>query len=339
MSYRACFARWIEVWEVDKLTGERIQLNTDLTDIYKDHNDISVSIQKSITSNPDTANIEIYNHRILEKMYSERLLFFKNFFEKDYEIDVIQWYQPIHDDNPELCQVIYSGDLDDIYANEDSSNTDQALVLTSTAGRRASIRTRVNKKYPAGTTYLAIVQDMFTFFNPSYQLTVLDDPLGKLAKALPKPRRFHRKVVDVLNDIARDLEMTWGFAENPWVITNPLASSGPKTAYFVDKRSIFDISGIHGEGPHVCNYQTGKKGRVGYTKSQFTFNHLYDHPLNIGTSVAVSDAGTMKDVGFFIGRVNRISISDTDMHIECAYVEDGLAVIERDKKHAGALVL
>lgn len=337
--YRECFSQQIVVWEVDKNTGQRLDIELDLTALYRDSNDVSTNIQKSITSNPDTADIEIFNHHILEQMYSDKLGFFRRFFEKDYEVDVLLWYEQPHESDPNFAQAIYSGDLDDLYAREDSSNTDQALVLKSTAGRRASLRTRVNKKYPAGTPYLAIVQDMFSFFNPGYQLTVLDDPLGKLNKTLPKPRTYHRKVIDVLNDIARDLEMTWGFGENPWTIGNSTTALGPKTAYFVDKRSVFDLSGIHGTNPHECNGSTAKKGRIGYTKSQFTFNHLYDHPLNIGAAVAVSDFGTMKDGVEFFGRVNRLSISNTDMHLECAYLEDGLAVIERDKKHAGALVL
>jgi hypothetical protein len=349
---RFSFSQWVEFWEVDDI-GQRIGRNQDLTDWYNNHNDINIAINKSITSNADTCTIDIWNHRIIEQMYRDKKVFFDRFFEKDYEIDVMQWYECGHADiDDKFVQCIYSGDFDDIYVKDDSSITDQALSINSTAGRRASIRTVLNKKYPAGTAYLAIVQDIFTLFQPGYELTQLDDPNNKLSKTLPRARTYHRKAVDVLNDIARDLEMTWGFAENPWTLaqrriggSDPTTGNDPKHCYFVDKISVFDISGIHGAVYQECDGSTGKLGRIGYTKSQFTFEHLYDPPLNIGMPVEVSDFGTMNhpaDIATaFRGRVNRMSINNHTVHLECAYInpDTGYAVVENDKKHAGALVL
>lgn len=349
MINRFSFSQWFELWEVDKLTGERLLINQDFTDWFNDHNDISISISKSITSNGDTATVEIWNHRIIEQMYAEKLAFFDRFFKKQYEVDIMQWYECGHADRDDAhVQCIFSGDLDDISIRDDTSVSDQALSITATSGKRAALRVIANKKYSAGITYRDVVIDIFQMFAPGYELAVLDDPFGKLNKRLPRARTYHEKAADVLNGIARDLEMTWGFAENPWRLserriggTDPTTGFKPKHAYFVDKASVFDISGLHGSTPIACNGSTGKLGRIGYTKSQFTFSHLYDPPLNIGMPVAVSDFGTMKDGVEFIGRVNRLNISNDTVQIEAAYIdpETGLAILDEDKSHSGALVL
>lgn len=351
MSKRLSFAQWLEVWEVDD-NGRRIQVNHDFTDLFSNYsdtdaqNDTQITVNKSITSNPDTASVTIQNHRILEKMYRDKYYFFEEFHKKNYEIDLLFFYNCGHLENQkQYAHCFYSGDFDDIYVKPDRSITDQSIEIRSTAGLRASIRTIVNKKYPAGTTYKTIVEDVFSHYF-DYELTVLDDPKGKLNKALPRARTYHKKASDILNDIARDLEMTWGFDSNPWTvemallgqITNP--GQRDKHAYFVDKCSVFDVTQLHGTAPFNINGSTGKDGRIGYTKSQFTFDHRYDHPLNIGMAVNVSDYGTMNEGTEFLGRVNRISVNNSSCHVEAAYIgDDGLAIVEYDKKHAGALVL
>lgn len=343
------FSQWVEVWEVDKATGARIAIVDELTDWFYDHNDVSISVEKSITSNSDTATIEVWNHRILERMYAEKLGFFKAFFKKQYEVDIMQWYECGQADIADsYVQCIFSGDLEDIYAKDDSSITDQALTFSATSGQRIATRAVLNKKYSAGIKYREVVEDIFDSMNPAYKLTVLDDPFNKLDKPLKRARTFHTKSVEALNDIARDLEMTWGLSENPWRLserriggTNPATGFNPKHAFFVDKTSVYDVTGVHGTGFIECNGSTGKLGKIGYTKSQFTFSHLYDPRLNVGMPVAVSDFGTMKDGVEFNGRINRLSINNNEVQVEAAYIDPatGRAIIEEDKTHTGARVL
>ena len=348
-THRFSFSQWVEVWRLDN-NGFKVEREEEITNWFNQHNDVSISIDKSITSNGDTASISIYNHQILEAMYRQKYGFLKRFFEHDYEVDIMQWYEKGHADIDDYhVQCIFTGDLDDLSIKEESSNTDQALELKCTSGKRVSTRTLINKKYSSGISYRAVVEDIFRLL-PNYELTVLDDPLNKLNKPLKRARTYHGKAIDALNDIARDLEMTWGFDANPWLLAHrrsdstdpqPQTISAPKHCYFVDKVSVFDVLGVNGKGAHVVNGSTGRTGRIGYTKSQFTFSHLYDPVLNIGMSVNASDFGTMNEATEFIGSINRMSINNNMMSLECQYIDPstGLAVIEEDKKNTGALVL
>ena len=185
------FYQAIRVVETDKFSNRvaSTDLITGLSDTYYDSLTCDISIEKSITSNSDTANIRIYNHPILEQMYSEKRAFFERMNEKFYEIDIFQWYDctigdftnPNRAETLQKVQCIYTGDLTDITADESDSITDQSLSLSLVSGSRASIRTIVNKKYAAGTTYLAVVNDLLSMYT-AYSITVLDDPLGKLNK-------------------------------------------------------------------------------------------------------------------------------------------------------------
>ena len=345
--FRYHFQIWVELWEVDDLGNRFTPANDSITAQFNGTQDVDVSIDKSISSNLDSAQITIHNHIALEKMYSQKLIFFQEFFKKDYEIDILMFHRcPHFTDSPQSAQCIFSGDLDDIYASGDGSITDQSLVLNLTAGKRASVRSIVNTKYPAGTSYLDIVIDLFTFFG-GYDLTLIDDPLNKLSKITPKPRTVHGKVSDILNDIARDMDMTWGFDSNPWTLgerraggTDGTTGFNRKRCYWVDKKSVFDVLGVNGVGAHNLNGSTGKIGRIGYTKSQFTLSHIYDPVVNIGMSINASDFGTMNEAVDFLGRVTRMNVNNDIMSLESSYIgDDGLAVINFDKKHTGGWVL
>lgn len=337
---------WFEVWELDNL-GNRIIKNEELTDWFSHHNDIDFSVEKSITSNADTANITVYNHRILEQMYSEKYMFFKKFHEKDYEVDLMYWKEcgdANVDDLGSHVHCIFSGDLDNIYPSSNGSIKDQSVSFDLTAGRRASTRTITNKKYPAGTPYRVIVQDLFSHF-VGYNLSVLDDPLGKLNKTTLKSRTFDGKTSTLLNSIATDLEMTWSFDSTPWLLSDRrIGGTGnttlpPKNCYWVDKTSVFDVAGVNGIGPHNVNGSTGKRGRIGYSKDQITFETSTDPILNIGLLVNVSDYGTMNDAVDFQGRINRMSINNDSTSIEASYYDNGKVILEFDKKNAGAFIL
>lgn len=346
-NYRFGHSYWVETWEIND-QGIRVAPVDDLTDWYYDHNDITIQIQKSITSNNDTASVEVKNHRVLEKMYAQKYYFFENFFKKNYEVDLMIWQESGDADAPDggaHVHCIFSGSLTDIYANEDSSITDQSLVLKLNAGQFTSLRSITNRTFPAGITYLQVVTDLFQDLL-GYELVVIDDPFNKLQKALPKPRTYHGKTFTLLDSIATDLEMTFGLDSTPWLLSDRRIGGtgntlvGEKHAYFVDKRSLFDVAGVNGIGPHFVNGSTGKLGRIGYTKSQVTFSHLTDPVLNIGMLVNVSDYGTMNDAIDFRCRVNRLSISNDITQLEASFVgEDGLAVLEENKSNSGGMVL
>lgn len=318
----------------------------DVSDVYYDSYHVDVNIQKSITSNSDTASVVIHNHPMLEQMYADKRNFFTSLNENSYEVDILLAYLCEENPNDEesFPRCIFTGDLDDVVVNGDSSITDQSVGLNLTSGRHSSIRTVINKKYPAGTTYLAVVQDAFSKFL-GFDAPLISDPLGKLNKTLLRPRTVHIKASELLNNIARDLEMTWGFDAAKWINTTTASGENAlKACYFVDKESVFDPLGYYGAGPHYCDGSTGKIGRIGYTKSQFSFTHSVDTVLNIGVEVHASDFGTMNfpdDIqNAFKGRVNRMSISDDVCTLDATYIGDnGRAIIEHDKKNAGAWVL
>ena len=337
---------WMDLWELDD-NGLRVQQVEQFSDFYYDQLNIDFNIQKSITSNLDTATIKIYNHKVLEEMYRDKYLFFQKFNEKDYEVDLMTWRicDDTLQDNFDHIHCIFSGDLINLYPAMDGNITDQALSISCVAGKRASTRTITNKKYPAGTTYLTVVQDLMGQF-VGYNQSVLDDPLFKLNKTLPKPRTFHGKTVTLLNSIATDLEMTWGFDSSPWTLAYRLATGTgtvplpPKNMYWVDKTSVFDVAGVNGIGPHNCNGSTGKRGRIGFTKDQITFEHATDPILNIGLIVNVSDFGTMKDANDFTGRINRLNITNDSTQVEASFMDDfGNVILEQDKSNSGGFVL
>ena len=360
MTYRTQFHQALVIVEVDEL-GNRLNptanpsLIHELTDIYYDSYDVDIRIEKSITSNLDTATITIHNHPILEQMYDQKKAFFDNMNEKFYEVDIFQYYHCNTDNEVtrERNQCIFTGDLVDLSVTESSEITDQALNLSLVAGQRASLRTIVNKAYTSAQIYDNVIADLLDQFT-GYDLTVVDDPFNKLFKNLPKTRTVHKKVSEVLDDICRDLEMTWGFDAARYNINT--TTSGylkSKGLYFVDKASVFDslpsedpADFNNGVGPHELAASTGKIGRIGYAKSQFTLTHLTDPALNIGRSVRASDYGTLNAASdlntgdAFFGRINRMSINNNTTYIECTYIdEDGNAIIENDKKNSGSLIL
>lgn len=342
--YRSEFGVWMEFIEVNPDTGIRMNSLNEFTDGWYDQLDVDVSIDKSITSNSDTATITVNNHPILEDMYRNKKAFFEGFNAKVFEVDIMLWY----DNDPDTARTnhcIFSGNVDEMMTPQSSSITDQQLVINAVGGKRESVRTITNKRYPSGMTYRQVVEDIFQQF-PSYNLTVLDDPLGKLNKPIKRPRTYHTKAVEILDDIARDLEMTWGFDCNPWTVGQRFAGGGfpnqhleAKHAYFVDKSSIFDVLGLYGNGGQAMNGSTGKLGRIGYGKSTITFEHLTDDRLNIGMNALVSDYGTMNDGVEFSTRVDRLSINNNQTNIEATYVVGGKAVIEENKDNSGALKL
>lgn len=339
---------WFELWELDDL-GNRVLKNDDFSDWFSNHNVIDYNIQKSITSNQDTASITIQNHRLIEEMYKDKYFFFKRFHEKDYEVDLMHWHQcqdAEADDGGTHVHCMFSGDLENLYPAGSDSITDQALSFDMVAGKRTAIRSITNKSYPAGTPYRVIVQDLFGTF-VGYNLSVLDDPFNKLAKTLLKPRTFHGKTETLLNSIATDLEMTWGFDASPWLLSDRrIDGAGTsnfniplKNAYWVDKKSVFDVAARNGIGPRILNGSTNKQGRIGYSKDQITVTHGSDPMLNIGILIQVSDYGTMNEANDFTARVNRMSINNETTTLEASYYVDGQVILEEDKRNAGSFVL
>lgn len=361
------FAGWLEVNERSD-EGQLIKRWTefDANLILDNSFTFSFSLEKSLTSTGDTATISITNHPALEEMYREKKAYFDQFRDKHLEISILLYYEYPHVILfPEKANCIFTGDLVDIFAGENSNTNDQTLTFKATAGYNASLRAEVNKSYAAGTTYRDVVTDLFTFFNPyGHSLDVIDDPNNKLGKRLPRERSYHTKVSEALNDIAKDLDMIWSFDSNPWtyhergpvgiypgIPSNPAAINNTKRSWWADKISVFDVTGLHantgqerpirGINGLEVNGATGHLGLIGYTKSQFTFSKLFDMSVNVGMPVFASDVGARDQYVEFIGRVNRVSINNEIMQVECSYIDPDteLAVLEKDGKNTGALLL
>lgn len=341
------------VWRTDEF-GVRLpdeDVITSFENAYYDTLDVDVSIDKSITSNADTATVTYHNHPSLEQMYFEKKAFFDRVNERFYDVDIFLYHDGALDTEADRHRntCIFTGAITDIQVANNTSITDSSVAFSLTAGGNTSTRTITNRKFAKGTTYLNVVNALLAQFT-AYDATV-SDPNGKLNKVLPKARTIHKKTAEALDDICRDLEMTWGFDA---IIAHQRTAdiqNSRKTIYFVDKVSVFNHTNNPaaianaGVGPHDIDGATGKMGRIGYTKSQFTFDHLTDCTLNIGRSVRVSDFGTMDAASDlnneFLGRINRVSINNNTSHIEATYIDPatGLAILENDKKNTGAKVL
>lgn len=320
---------------------------------YVDTLNADFSINKSITSNADTATVTIYNHQFLEGFYAERRAIFDSLQDNYYDVNLYQWdYGTIGLDLDlrQKAQCIFTGSMSNISIGGGESITDAGLTFNLTAGGDAGLRTVTNRKFAKGSTYRNVVQQLLGEFT-AYDF-IIDDPTNKLNKLLPKARTVHKKTSEALTDICRDLEMTWGFDASRINVASVPAdiATARKTIYFVDKVSTFDTlvlptaANNNGVGPHRLDGGTGKVGRLSYNKSQFSFETITDPTLNIGRIVDVSDYGTMAaPVGFageFKGRINRMTINNSRTTCECSYIDDdNLAILEKDKSNSGSLVL
>lgn len=317
--------------------------------------DVDFSISKSITSNADTATITIHNSEALESFYYNKREGLAALTENFYDITMYQWwYEDVGVDlaKRQKNQAIFTGSLTDIQIVGTGSITDSSLELTLTAGGYAAVRTITNRKFAKGITYRVMVEQLLAQYT-AYDY-IIDDPNGKLNKPLKKARTVHTKTSEILNTICQDLEMTWGFDAALLNVASVPAdiTTARKTIYFVDKVSTFDTlynptkpaNLNYGIGPHFTDGGTGKTGRIGYSKSQFSFTHLTDPALNIGRIVEVTDHGTMvfpSDAkGFFKGRINRMTINNNTTSLECSHLDDNdLAILNDDKNGSGSLIL
>lgn len=327
-----------------------------------------ISVEKAITSMSDTATIKIVNHPVLEKLYSSDSNLLRNWAEKDLEVSIMLYYRFPHAQLfRDKCNCIFTGDIVDISVEESTSTTDQSLVIKASSGNNAISRAIVNTVYTKDQTYRDILFDIFRYFEPyGYGIPIVRDPDLKLSKRFGRVRSYHNKAADVLNEIAKDLDMVWGLDANPWTYqemsrqgiypdtpTDLTALNKNKNCYFVDKRTVFDISGLHGSTgtePPISGINglrisgdTGHIGLIGRTKSQFTFNSPTEPPLNIGMPVYVDDvtAHLVQESERFIGRINRITINNNKTHCECSYIdnETGLAILDRVGRNTGAYIL
>lgn len=353
MAGRTEFWKVCYFWRTDEF-GVRLpdqDVITSFENAHYDSLDVDIAIEKSITSNADTATVTFHNHHILEQMYMEKLAFFQRINERYYDVDIFMYHNGILETEELRHQTtcLFTGAITDINVAGNSSINSSSVAFTLTAGGNTSLRTITNRKFAKGTTYRVVVNALLAQFT-AYDATI-SDPNGKLNKVLTKARTFHTKTAEALDTICRDLEMTWGFDS---IIAHQRTfdiQNSRKSIYFVDKESVFDhqnnpaaIKNV-GVGPLDVDGATGKIGRVGYTKSQFTFDHMTDSALNIGRSVVVSDFGQIdfaldNDLAF-LGRINRVSINNNTCHVEATYIDPdtGLAIVENDKKNTGAKVL
>lgn len=365
--YAYKFAAWLEINERDE-NGNLIKRWSEFDSNLIMNNSLtfSYSLEKSLTSYGDTATIRVVNHPVLEQMYREKKMYFDKFRDKHLEVSLMFYYEYPHVIlHPDKLNCIFTGDLVDIYTEDSSSTTENALVIKATAGYEASLRAEVNKNYSAGMPYRDVITDLFTYFNKyGHELSLIDDPTNKLNKPLKRSRTFHTKVVDAINDIAKDLDMIWSFDSTPWtyqergpigiypgIPSNPAAINNRKRSWFADKISVFDVTGLHantglgtpyrGINALEVNGSTWHTGLIGYTKSQFTFNKRFDPSFNVGMPVLAADVGAINQYVEFIGRINRISYNNNDMHCECSYLDPdtGLALLEKDGKNTGSLLL
>ena len=294
--------------------------------------EISASIRKSMTSNSDQCTLKITNFIALEKFYEQPDVFLEEYSQKDYILTVFLGYS-------DFVQV-FSGDLTDIAVTGGSSINDQAIILTATVGERALSRGRIKQKFSAGQSFQDLVDKSFEALLPfGVELVLTDDPLDKLKKELKKPRTEDRAAGDVLNDICRELDMTWG-------IDSRQTQTDNNRAYFVDKKSSFDVHGLFGKGIFDVGYETGLIGLPSFSKSQFRFTHRYDKHLNVGIAINLSVKPQINTDNKILGRISAVDLSATNKNGEYNYMctadfaeEVGgvvLAKLNNDRRNVGA---
>ncbi|MDB4461536.1 hypothetical protein N9043_01150 [bacterium] len=333
-------------------------------------NDMSfqVSIEKALTSMSDTATITLTNHPVLEDLYTRNRGLLNEWQERDLEVSIMLYHLfPHADQYRDKCNCIFTGNIVDIAVGESKETTDQSLTIKASAGSNAALRATVNKFYTGSFTYRDVMFDLLSLYEPfGFNIPRVDDPDSKLSKFLKRGRRYDQKVSDALNDIAKDLDMVWGFDSNPWTYkemsevgeypdtpTDTNAIFRNKNCYFMDKRSTIDITGLHadtGTEPPIngvnglrVSGETSHIGLIGHSKTQFTFNTITEPPYNIGMPVYADDAiaHLVVQEDRAIGRINRIMINNNVTRCECSYIDEntGLAILAVDGKNTGALLL
>lgn len=258
---------------------------------------VDCTITKSMTSNADECTLTIQNFEALEDFYQEPELFIDEYSKKDYILTIFLGYEDFHQ--------IYSGDLMDLSVTGGSNITDQAIVLKASSGQKALTAGKIKKKFSAGQSFRDITGECFKVYEAfGIKFEVIDDPFNKLSKTLKKPRTEDRLAAETLNDVCRELDMTWGIAERHEQTT-------PQIGYFVDKKSVFDV-GIFGRGVFDVSYKTGLLGLPSFSKSQFTFNHRQDKRLNLGVAVDLSVSPQINTASKIRGRISAIAMSLTN---------------------------
>lgn len=329
-----------------------------------------ISIQKALSSNGATATVTLTNHKILETIYSNSQSVLKNWQDKELEMSIVLYHQyPDIHIYPERVNCIFTGDVVDIAANQSNSTLDQSLSIKAIMGYTSASRYGVNTTYTTGDTYGFVVEDLFRRLETQgYDLFYIGDPYGKLNKPLLKPIIFTDKISTALNQIAKDLDMVWGWDSNPWrfsdmsldgrytnlgIPSNLNAINEEKHCYWVDKRDVFDVTGIHGSSGTEARVRginglrvsgdTGHIGLIGYTKSQFTFSALYSPAYNVGMPVFADDVRAHLTVADdrAIGRINRMTINNSVVNCECSYIDPDtqLAILDADPNRTGAYLL
>ena len=313
----------IHAWAVSK-DGKRLAKSPLLSGDYYDSLSISVNISKSITSMNDTATVTVMNHPVIEEI-NQDIGLLHTILNINIEVDIA--IHTLTGGNKGAGRCVFTGDLVDIYPKEDISVTDQALVMSLVAGHRATHENISNVRYAKGTSYRTIVEDLMNSM-VGYKLTVIADRYNKLDKELLSSRTFHGKTITLLNDIAKDMEMTYGFDSANWKTST---IDGDKYAlkhcYWVDKNAYFDVM-LLGNFPRFANYKTSKHGRTGFTLNKITFKHATDALLNIGLPMLVSDEGTLDISQALAGRIDRMTINNNVTSIEMTLLVDAtLAVV------------
>lgn len=330
----------------------------------------NISIQKALSSNGATATVTLTNHKNLEDLYRRTKENLENWQEKELEMSIVLYHQyPDIHIYPERVNCVFTGDVVDIAVNQSSSTLDQGLSIKAIMGYTAASRYGINDTYSAGDSYRFVVEDLFRRLETQgYDLFYLGDPAGKLNKVLPRALIFTDKISTALNQIAKDLDMVWGWDSNPWrysdmsldgrytnlgIPSNLNAINEDKHCYWTDKRDVFDVTGIHGSsgteeringinGLRVSG-DTGHVGLIGYTKSQFTFSAIYSPAYNVGMPVFADDvrAHLTQANERAIGRINRMTINNNTVTCECSYIDPDtqFAILDADPNRTGAYLL
>ncbi|NKB76260.1 MAG: hypothetical protein GKR96_04275 [Gammaproteobacteria bacterium] len=230
----------------------------------------SVSFSKDITSKTNTATVSITNASLIEEIYQQGQAFVEELADSHVVCDVI-----VGDTGSGEEHVAYSGDVVDFSIS--SSTNDSTITFSLSTGAIAKVKGTVNKPFPAETSYREIVEQCFAdSYTDKYaiDLSAILDPEGVLETKLLKPRTFYGPTYDVLDTIGRGIAQDEN-AQHPgyvWSIDN--FEGDRQKAFFIDRRSPVDV---FGDGSiKTLSHETGRVGRIGLTRTGFSFLHKPD---------------------------------------------------------------
>ena len=280
--------------------------------------EVNASIIKTLGGAPDQSAITLHNLPWIELFRRDPVAELAKFRDESWRVRIWAW----HDDNGSTSQSnkpnippVFVGDITEDFGIQSGDTIDSALQVQATAYGWLVNSGKMRETWQAGTTYKQIFNDILQFIiskgygretrtaTPRY--VIKND--SRMNKTLKRKFNVNRNPVEILNDLTRDIDATWGIHNNiPYVIM--------RDSYFgsVNGEEYPTQTGLT-DDYYVLNYESGLSSLINYSKHEFSINAKFSNQLLIGQAVAVDESpqtsGGLLGVGtgLLFGRFNEIN--------------------------------